>query len=304
MQMAQKSFLKQRRKVCTLTLLANLKPRIALLLLLATPGLCAAQPVFAPEDVFSLSWASDPQVSPDGSFVIYSHNFMDIMEDRRRSNLWRIDIDGENARPLTTGAMNDSGARIAPDNERVAYLSGADRGAQIFVRWIESGETLQVTHLDRAPGSLAWSPDGEWLAYTMLVPYQPPAMGELPARPEGANWADPPVVVERAVYRMDGAGSLPHGFNHVFVVSAQGGAPRQLTSGEYNHDGPISWSPDSQSLYFSGNRHEDAELNPNNSEIYRVGLDGGEIEAVTNREGPDNSVDVFAGRGNAGLDRL
>ncbi|MXY91570.1 MAG: S9 family peptidase [Gammaproteobacteria bacterium] len=292
MQMTQELLPGQHRKLSPLTLFANMKPRIALVLLLAVPGLYAAQPVFAPEDVFSLSWASDPQVSPDGSFVVYSHNFMDIMEDRRRSNLWRIDIDGENARPLTTGAVNDSGARIAPDNERVAYLSGDDQGVQIFVRWIESGETLQVTHLDRAPGSLSWSPDGEWLAYTMLVPYQPPAMGELPARPEGANWADPPVVVERAVYRMDGAGPLPYGFNHVFVVSAQGGAPRQLTSGDFNHDGPISWSPDSQSLYFSGNRHEDAELNPNNSEIYRVGLDGGEIEAITNREGPDNSVDV------------
>lgn len=292
MRMPQKSLSKQRRKLSPLTLLANLKPRIALVLLLAAPGLYAAQPVLAPEDVFSLSWASDPQVSPDGSFVVYTHNFMDIMEDRRRSNLWRVDIDGENARPLTTGAVNDGGARIGPDNERVAYLSSDDRGAQIFVRWIDSGETLQVTHLDRAPGSLSWSPDGNWLAYAMLAPSEPPAMGELPARPEGADWADPPVVVERAVYRMDGAGPLPYGFNHVFVVSAQGGAPRQLTSGDYNHDGPISWSPDSQSLYFSGNRHEDAELNPNNTEIYRVGLDGGEIEAITDREGPDNSVDV------------
>ena len=174
----------------------------------------------------------------------------------------------------------------------MAYLSSDGRGVQIFVRWMSSGETLQVTRLDRAPRNLAWSPDGQWLAFALLVPAKPPTMGTLPAKPEGANWATPPEVVQRAVFRADGAGRLPHGYTHLFVVSAGGGAPRQLTSGDYNHGGSIAWSPDSESLYFSGNRNKDAELNPSNSEIYRVGLDGGEVEAVTGRDGPDNSVAV------------
>ena len=269
-----------------------MKLRIAAALLLIASGLQAAQPSLAPEDVFSLAYASDPQVSPDGSFLIYTHNFMDIMEDRRRSNLWRMDIDGGNARPLTTGAVNDRGARIAPDNQRVAYLSSDGTGVQIFVRWIDSGETLQLTRLDRAPRSLAWSPDGKWLAFALLAPSKPPVMGKLPDKPRGANWAEPPVVVQRAVFRMDGAGHLPHGYRHVFVVSAQGGAPRQLTSGDYNHGGSIAWSPDSRSIYFTGNRHDDAELKPSNTEIYRVDVDGGEIVALTDREGPDNFVSV------------
>ncbi len=269
-----------------------MKNLIALVLLLIAPALHAGKPSLAPEDVFSLAYASDPQVSPDGSFVVYTRNFMDIMEDRRRSNLWRIDADGGNARPLTTGAVNDRGARIAPDNDRVAYLSSDGRGVQIFVRWMSSGETLQVTRLDRAPRNLAWSPDGRWLAFALLVPSKPPTMGSLPAKPQGANWAKPPEVVQRAVFRADGAGRLPHGFTHLFVVSADGGAPRQLTSGDHNHGGSIAWSPDSQSLYFSGNRNEDAELNPNNTEIYRVGLDGGDVEAITDRDGPDSSVAV------------
>lgn len=269
-----------------------MKLRIALALVFLAPALAAGKPSLAPEDVFSLAHAGEPQVSPDGSFVVYTHNFMDIMEDRRRSNLWRIDADGQNARPLTTGAVNDRGARIAPDSERVVYLSSDGRGVQIFVRWMSSGETLQVTRLDRAPRNLAWSPDGQWLAFALLVPAKPPTMGTLPAKPEGANWATPPEVVQRAVFRADGAGRLPHGYTHLFVVSAGGGAPRQLTSGDYNHGGSIAWSPDSESLYFGGNRNEDAELNPSNSEIYRVGLGGGEVEAVTGRDGPDNSVAV------------
>ena len=58
---------------------------------------------FRPIDVFGLEYASDPQISPDGERVVYVRNFMDVMTDRRRSNLWIVDVDGSNHKPLTTG---------------------------------------------------------------------------------------------------------------------------------------------------------------------------------------------------------
>jgi acylaminoacyl-peptidase len=267
--------------------------RFILILILALGGAARAeQPPFAPEDVFLLNYASDPQVSADGDFLVYVHNFMDIMEDRRRSNLWRIDSDGDNARPITTGAVNDGSPRLSPDGTRVAYVSGDDKGSQIFVRWLEGGQTLQLTRQAQSPGSLAWSPDGEWLAFTLLVPKKPDTMGTLPPAPKGAEWAEPPTVVDRSTFRLDGVGTLPTGFVHVFVVPAGGGAVRQLTSGDFHHSGAIGWSKDSRSLFITGNRHENWELDPRNTEIYRVGLDGGEITAVTDRQGPDNGVTV------------
>ena len=252
----------------------------------------ADQPPFSAEDVFRLNYASEPRVSPDGDFVVYVHNFMDIMEDRRRSNLWRIDSDGDNARPLTTGAVNDHSPRISPEGERVAYVSSDDKGSQLFVRWLEGGETLQVTRQEQGPGNLAWSPDGEWLAFTLLVPSKPDMIGKLPEKPEGAEWADPPTVVDRSVFRLDGVGPLTRGFTHVFAVPAAGGAIRQLTSGDFNHGGAIAWAADSRSLFITGNRRDNWELDPQNSAIYRVGLEGGEITTVTDRQGPDIGVTV------------
>jgi acylaminoacyl-peptidase len=267
--------------------------RILLLILLSASFSAQAQSQpFEPLDVFKLHWVSNPRVSADGDFVVYTHNFMDIMQDQRRSNLWRVDRDGSNARPVTSGARNDGGAEISPDGKRLAYVSADDKGAQIFLRWLESGETQQLTRLAHEPGSLSWSPDGQWLAFTAHVPKAPATIGEMPAAPEGAEWAKPPTVVERSIFRMDGAGSLPLGHSHVFVVSAAGGAPRQLTGGEFDHSGPIAWSADNMTLFFSGNRHEDAELNPGNSEIYRVSLEGGGVVAMTDRAGPDGGVAI------------
>ena len=254
--------------------------------------LWAAEPTFQPADVFKLQYVSDPRVSPDGTFVVYTHNFMDIMEDRRRSNLWRIDSDGGNARPITTGARNDGGASISPDGSRVAYVSSDDKGAQIFIRWLESGETLQLTRLAHGPGSLSWSPDGQWLAFTMLVPHKPAVMGEMPPAPKGAEWAEAPTVVERSTFRLDGMGTLPLGYRHLFVVSTTGGAPRQLTDGDSHHAGPVAWSANSRELFFGGNRHDNAELDPRNSEIYTVSMTGGEVRALTDRQGPDGNVTI------------
>lgn len=263
--------------------------------LLAACLLCSASafatlPPFSAEDVFSLQYASEPQVSPDGSFVVYTHNFMDIMEDRRRSNLWRVDFDGGNARPLTTGAVNDTGARIAPDGTRLAYLSRDDKGVQIFVRWLDSGATLQLTRLEQSPGTLRWSRDGQWLAFTLLVPNTPVTMGKMPAKPKGAQWAEPPTVEQRTRFRADGQPSLNDGFTHVFVIPASGGAPRQITSGNCNHSGAIAWAGDGKSLYISANCNTDWETDPNNTDIYRVDMTGGEPQVITDRAGPDNGV--------------
>jgi acylaminoacyl-peptidase len=265
--------------------------RLLLVLALWVSGVSAASnPAFAPEDVFRLTWASDPQVSPDGSFIVFTYNYMDIMRDRRRSNLWRMDSDGDDIRPLTSGPSNDYGARISPDGERIAYLAKDDQGLKIFVRWLRDGDTLQLTSVVQSPRNLAWSPDGRWLAFTQLVPRKAETMGSLPEKPAGASWAEAPRVEQRLRFRADGRGTLPEGFSHVFVVPVTGGAPRQLTDGDFNHAGAIAWAADGQSLYITGNRHPGWEANVNDTEIYQVGIDGGELAAITDRRGPDSAV--------------
>jgi hypothetical protein len=79
-------------------------------------------------------------------------------------------------------------------------------------------------------------------------------LGRALTKPEGAHWADPLQVIERLNFRADEIGELRPGYSHVFVVSADGGTPRQLTFGPYSEAGPLSWSPDGDELLLSGNR--------------------------------------------------
>ena len=208
-------------------------------------------------DVFQLEWVSDPQISPDGEQVVYVRNFNDIMADTGRSNLWIADVASGEKRPLTTGTANDFSPRWSPDGSKLLYVSTRDGGAELWLRWMDTGQTAKLTGLTQSPGSVSWSPDGNWIAFSMFVPSSPEPMANLPAAPPGAEWAEPARVMTRLMYRADGAGYLPHGFNHVFVLSADGGTPRQLTEGDFNHGGRLSWTPDSGAVVFSANRRDD-----------------------------------------------
>jgi dipeptidyl aminopeptidase/acylaminoacyl peptidase len=246
--------------------------------------------LFQPGDLFDLEWVADPQISPDGSQIVYVRSFNDIMTDRARSNLWTVNFDGTNHRPLTSGNNNYGSPRWSPDGQRLAYVSSQDGSAQIYVRWMDTGETAKITNLTQSPGGLTWSPDGTQLALSMFVPKPAePWAVSMPTRPEGAEWARPATVIEQMKYRADGTGYLDPGFSHLFVVPAEGGTPRQVTGGDFNHGGSVSWTPDSKSLVFSANRREDNDFEPMDSEVYRLDVDSGELTQLTERYGPDQS---------------
>src|ERR1700688_3834882 len=116
------------------------------ILVAASPELHAQdKDAFQPMDVFRLEFAADPQISPDGKRIVYVRNFMDVMKDRRRSNLWIINVDGSEHRPLTTGKNNDHSPRWSADGKRLAYISNSGGTPQLYVRWMDSAQTAKLT---------------------------------------------------------------------------------------------------------------------------------------------------------------
>ncbi len=272
----------------------------ALLAMLAVSPTAAAQQKrpFSAEDVFQIEYAADPQISPDGTKIVYVRRFADAMTDRNYGNLWLVNFDGSGHRPLTTGNFNDSSPRWSPDGTRIAFTSDRSGQGQVWVLWLATGQMQPLTHVTEAPSGIAWSPDGQWISFAMLVPEAPPSIARLPKPPEGAKWAEPARVIDRLVYRFNGPGYLKPGYYHLFVIPSEGGTPRQISSGNFHHGGPgfraseAVWTPDGKYLIVSANRRPDFELEPLDSEVYEFNVETGAVRALTNRRGPDEAPRV------------
>jgi acylaminoacyl-peptidase len=244
------------------------------------------------KDVMALEYATDPQFAPDGKRIVYVRQSADPMTDRFVGAIWSISVDGDDHRPLVQEADGLSSPRFSPDGRRLLYLATAEERTVLRVRWMDTGETLSIEVPEGNPAGPVWSPDGRQIAFAMMVKGPAATLAELPPKPEGAEWAPPVKVVDRMVFRRDGQSFDPSAYRQIFVVPADGGTARQLTSGNYDH-GPAgaapaaAWMPDGKSLIFSANRRADAEREPNDSELYEFDLASGRLTALTDRYGPD-----------------
>jgi dipeptidyl aminopeptidase/acylaminoacyl peptidase len=250
----------------------------------------AARRAFEGKDLFALKWASDPQIRRDGSMVAYVRHANDAQLDQEQRSIWIVDVATGVEKAIATQPGSYSSPRWSPDGTRLAYLFSEPqaKSAQIFIYSVRSGETSAITNVAQTPRDIAWSPDGQSVAFIMLVPEPAPTLGAALTKPEGATWADPLIVIKDVNYRADGQGYLKHGYSHVFVVSAEGGTPRQVTSGSYSEAGPVSWTPDGANFLLATNRETDwkrQSMEPSGSyprhlNIYRVRVADGNFTAI------------------------
>ncbi|MDK2763106.1 MAG: S9 family peptidase [Alteromonas macleodii] len=244
---------------------------------------------FKSEDIFNLEYVSEVQVSPNGKYVAYVRRSNDIMSDSSRANVWLASVDGKSHRPLLSSKKSYYSIRWSPDGSRLAYLSNEEGKPQLYVRWMDTGQTALVTNVTSNPSNITWSPDGKHIAFTMSVDAkEKPLDIKMPKKPDGAKWSPSFQYITKARYQADGRGILEPAYTHIFIVPADGGTARQLTSGNYHHNGRLSFSPDSDKIYFSANRSDNWEYEPVEGDIFSVDMMGN-IAQLTNDKGLESS---------------
>jgi dipeptidyl aminopeptidase/acylaminoacyl peptidase len=257
---------------------------------------------------FDFERVSNAQISPDGARIVYTRQQANKIEDRWESSLWIMSADGSQHRFLTKG----SNPRWSSDGKRILYIAdGEPRGAQIFVRWIDTdGPATQVTHATERIADARWAPDGKSIAFSMFVPEKDNWSISMPSAPQGAHWTGAPRVVETLHYRQDQVGFLEDGHTHLFIVSADGGAPRQITSGKWSLGAgelrgavPMDWAPDSKAIVFEADRSTEADLHYQISQLLVAELGSGTIRELVSKPGswsrpavsPDGKTVAFTG---------
>lgn len=270
------------------TFAQDMKKLLILLILISGSNYAQNSSKLELSDIFDLEYVSDPRISPDGKQIIYTRNFKDIYTDQNLSNLWIVNFDGSNNRPLTTGKNKNFNALWSPDGGKIIYKSREGGEIKINMLWMDTREKVVLFSSKKALRDIAWSPMGDFLAFSKFVPSKKSSFIELPEKPEGAEWNDAPIYITDMKYRGDGTGYLESGNHQLFLISTDGGTPEQLTESEFDHRSP-AWGRDGKTLYFSANMHENRDLDPKNSEVFKLDLENRDLRALTNRQGPDSN---------------
>lgn len=304
------SFLSKQNGRSTVTLFSAIAAAATSLIVFgaATQAHAAPSRPIALEDYFELQDVDAPQISPDGSSVVYTRSRILAQEDRAERSLRLMKSDGSAESVLTHGGQ----PAWSPDSRSLAYTAMAQGREEIFVRSVASDDAgRQLTRGGLRPQNLAWSPDGQWIAFRGTVPFSTDWKVEPPGRTSSSQWAPEPTIIEDFLYRTDSGGLNP-GYRHLFIVSVADGSVRQLTQGKRHvgarltvveAGGELRWMPDSRAVVFSANFDSDHEMHFRRATLYAASLSGGEPRKLIQPQGfwirprpsPDGARIAFVG---------
>lgn len=246
------------------------------------------------KDLITMHRVGDPQISPDGRWIVYEVAIPDLEANKTRRNIWIVATAGGESRQLTRGG-SDTRPRWSPDGKKIAFLSGRDGTPQVYTIALEGGEAMRLTSLSTGADNELWSPDGKWMAFVSSV--YPDCKDDACNAARDTEMEKSKVkarIYEKLLYRhwnawWDGKRS------HLFVMPLEGGASRDLTPGAdydvppFNIGNPeaIAFSPDSEELCFTANTDKDEAISTN-GDLFTVPVAGGSApKRITSNPGDD-----------------
>jgi dipeptidyl aminopeptidase/acylaminoacyl peptidase len=257
---------------------------------------------FTFEDMMQLKRVGEPIVSPDGRWVGFSAIDVNLDENTRKPHLWIVPVAGGEARHLTpANGPGEDRIRFAPDGKRILFVSDKGGRPQVWVQDFDqssgslTGEARKVTNISTEASDALWSPDGKSILFVSAV--WPDCSDDACNTQRDEEVAKSKVkakIFTHLMYRHWNAYASGKR-NHLFIVSSDGGVPRDLTPGD--HDVPpfslggqdqYSFSPDGKQVAYASNLDE-VEAISTNTDVFLVAVDGGEPKKITTNPGSDGT---------------
>ena len=274
---------------------------LAILTLLSAPAFSGAsgtdKRAITQKDILDFHWVIGPQMSPEGSKIVYTYVTTTPKNDGYQTSLWIVAVNGSSpARQLTAGPR-DTSAQWSPDGKTIAFVrseptvEGRRPSGQIYLLSLEGGEARPLTDLPRGAAGPVWSPDGKSMAFSSSTTAK-----DLEKKTPEEPASDVRVIL-KAAYRANGGGyTQSERASHIWVVEVPvvpgvAQKARQITSGPFSEVDAI-WAKDSAKIYYTSNREPEPYYKAQDSDVYAVAAAGGEPVKVASIDGPIRGLSI------------
>jgi dipeptidyl aminopeptidase/acylaminoacyl peptidase len=246
-------------------------------------------------DLFGLRRISDPHISPDSRSIAYVVTTVDLEKNATTSTIWLATTDGGQPRQLTNGPKHDRHPRFSPSGRQLLFESDRSGESQLWVIDLAGGEARQLTTIATEAKTGNWSPDGKWVAFVSAVypehsarPYAESNAANKQRKEEIEKNPVKARVFTKLFYRHWDSW-VDDKRQHLFVMSAAGGEPRDVTPGDldgyptsttFSVGDDFTFTPDSESLVYTAPPVRD-EAWSTNYDLFRVSLKGGKPQNLT-----------------------
>jgi dipeptidyl aminopeptidase/acylaminoacyl peptidase len=258
-----------------------------LIILAAAPPLWAATRPMTVDDLLAVKGVSDPQLSPDGSLIVYVVSELDRATDKSTSSLWLVPAAGGKPKQLTTAPGTNNHPRFSPDGKTIAFISHRSGSDQIWLLPLDGGEPRQLTKLPIDVSGPIWSPGGDKLAFSAEV-YPGMTPEQTAAKDKEKEASKKKVrIYDRLMIRHWKAWDEGKR-SHLFVANTFTGEAKDLTPkfeantppAPFGGSSDYAWSPDGKELAFTAEPAENLAWSTN-TDIWTVSVDGSEPKNIT-----------------------
>ncbi|HWR13190.1 MAG TPA: S9 family peptidase [Terriglobales bacterium] len=277
-----------------------LRRLVAFILLLAPIALAQTKRPFTFVDMMALKRVGDPTPSPDGKWVVFPVQDVDLEKNTKATHLWIMPAGGGEARQISQGPGED-GPRWSPDGKSVLYISARDGESQVWVSDFDSARGIFVTDprkvssISTGADGAIWSPDGKNILFTSSVYPDCPSDACNQQRNDERNKSKVKAQIFTRLFYRHWSTYTYGKRTHLFVVPAEGGTARDITPGD--HDVPpfslggqalYAISPDGKEVAFTSNIDELESVSTNN-EVFIVPISGGTPKKISTAPGSDST---------------